>query len=49
MPACLSIGPRRAGSVGRPLPGVEIRLVDEAGRPVPEGTTGQIEVRERTA
>ncbi|MFZ5817933.1 MAG: acyl-CoA synthetase [Bacillota bacterium] len=38
-------GERRPGSVGTPLPGVEIRLVDEAGRPVPEGTPGEIEVR----
>ncbi len=38
-------GERRAGSVGRPLPGVEVRLVDEAGAPVNEGVVGEIEVR----
>jgi malonyl-CoA/methylmalonyl-CoA synthetase len=40
-------GERRAGSVGRPLPGVEIRLVDSAGVVVDqaEGATGEIEVR----
>jgi malonyl-CoA/methylmalonyl-CoA synthetase len=38
-------GERRAGSVGRPLPGVEVRLVDERGEPVGEGTPGEIEVR----
>jgi malonyl-CoA/methylmalonyl-CoA synthetase len=38
-------GERRAGSVGLPLPGVEVRLVDEAGAPVAEGTPGEIEVR----
>lgn len=38
-------GERRPGHVGQPLPGVEVRLVDEAGAPVPEGTSGQIEVR----
>lgn len=40
-------GERRAGSVGRPLPGVEIRLVDSAGEPVLEadGASGEIEVR----
>jgi len=40
-------GERRAGSVGRPLPGVEIRLVDSAGNEVAEtnGATGEIEVR----
>src|SRR2546428_12049007 len=30
-------GERRPGFVGTPLPGVEVRLVDEAGRPVPAG------------
>ncbi len=40
-------GERRPGFVGTPLPGVEARLVDEAGRPVPAGggTPGEIEVR----
>jgi malonyl-CoA/methylmalonyl-CoA synthetase len=38
-------GPRIAGSVGAPLPGVEVRLVDERGREVPPGVAGQIEVR----
>jgi malonyl-CoA/methylmalonyl-CoA synthetase len=38
-------GPRRPGSVGTPLPGVEVRLVDETGAPVPDGTPGELEVR----
>ena len=38
-------GERRAGHVGRPLPGVEVRIVDGAGRPVPPGGQGEIEVR----
>ena len=38
-------GERRAGSVGKPLPGVEVRLVDEQGAPVGEGIAGEIEVR----
>jgi malonyl-CoA/methylmalonyl-CoA synthetase len=38
-------GQRRPGYVGAPLPGVEVRLVDEAGAPVPEGTPGELEVR----
>lgn len=41
-------GERRPGFVGAPLPGVEVRLVDEAGRPVPAGTPGEIEVRGAT-
>jgi len=39
------IGERRAGHVGVPLPGVEARLVDDAGRTVPAGGHGEIEVR----
>lgn len=38
-------GERRAGTVGHPLPGVDVRLVDEAGREVPSGASGEIEVR----
>ena len=38
-------GERRPGSVGQPLPDVEVRLVDEAADTVPEGTPGELEVR----
>lgn len=39
-------GERRAGTVGPPLPGVEVRLVDtEKGSEVAAGTVGAIEVR----
>jgi malonyl-CoA/methylmalonyl-CoA synthetase len=38
-------GERRPGFVGAPLPGVEVRVVDEQGAPVPEGTPGDLEVR----
>ncbi len=38
-------GQRRPGSVGYPLPGVEVRLVDEHATPVPDGAPGEIEVR----
>jgi malonyl-CoA/methylmalonyl-CoA synthetase len=41
-------GERRAGYVGNPLPGVEVRLVDEADYPVAEGSTGLIQVRGAT-
>ena len=38
--------PERLASVGRPLPGVEVRVVDAAtGRPVPLGTVGELWVR----
>jgi acyl-CoA synthetase (AMP-forming)/AMP-acid ligase II len=40
-------GERRAGYVGRPLPGIELRVVDDAGLPVPadDATIGGVEVR----
>jgi malonyl-CoA/methylmalonyl-CoA synthetase len=38
-------GERRPGFVGTPLPGVEVRLVDDRGAEVPEGTAGEVEVR----
>ncbi len=38
-------GPRKPGTVGPPLPGVEIRIVDEAGRSLAAGEVGQIQVR----
>jgi len=39
-------GPRRPGTVGHPLPGVEVRIVDrETGAPLPQGEVGIIEVR----
>ena len=38
-------GERRPGSVGLPLPGVSVRLVDEQGSVVPAGSAGEVEVR----
>ena len=35
----------RPGSVGRPWPGVEIRILDEAGGPLPPGRSGLIYIR----
>jgi malonyl-CoA/methylmalonyl-CoA synthetase len=38
-------GDRRPGYVGAPLPGVQVRLVNEQGEPVEPGSPGEIEVR----
>ncbi len=38
-------GERIPGSVGPPLPGVSVRIVDERGQPLPAGSVGNIEVR----
>jgi len=38
-------GERRAGTVGFPLPGVDLRIVDESAQPVAQGEIGTIEVR----
>ncbi len=36
---------RKPGSAGRPLPGVHLRILDEAGAPQPTGTPGLIYVK----
>ncbi|HMH65969.1 MAG TPA: malonyl-CoA synthase [Rhizomicrobium sp.] len=38
-------GARVPGSVGLPLPGVELRIADKDGAPLPQGEIGMIEVR----
>lgn len=35
----------RPGSIGIPIPGVELKLLDDKGRPVPKGQTGEIVAR----
>jgi len=37
--------PRRPGSVGTPIEGVELRLVDPAGADVPAGEVGEVAIR----
>ncbi len=38
-------GERRPGHVGSPLPGVEVRLVDDKNHTLPDGEQGEIQVR----
>ena len=40
-------GPRKMGAMGKPLCGVDTRLVDAAGRDVKQGETGRLLVRTR--
>ena len=37
--------PPKAGSAGHPVPGYHVQILDEAGQPVPVGTTGLVAVR----
>lgn len=38
-------GPRIAGTVGQPLPGVSVRVVDDAGKTLPPGEVGELQVK----
>jgi len=38
-------GIRKLGSVGKPMPGMEVRIVDDNGNEVPRGEWGEITVR----
>ncbi len=38
-------GPRKRGSIGPPLPGVEMRIADAAGKTLPDGEYGEVCVR----
>jgi len=38
-------GSRKPGTVGLPLPGQTIRIVDTAGRPVPDGVAGEVVIK----
>jgi crotonobetaine/carnitine-CoA ligase len=44
-PGCLVNDAGRVGSMGRPVAGVEFRVVDDADRPVPPGTVGELVFR----
>lgn len=39
------VGERRPGTVGQPMPLTAIRILDEAGQPVPDGASGELWVK----
>jgi benzoate-CoA ligase len=42
-------GDVRYGTTGRPVPGYDLRLVDDAGREVPDGEQGELQIRGSTS
>jgi acetyl-CoA synthetase len=43
--SCAMLGVSRPGAIGKPVPGHEVAVIDEQGRPARPGETGQIAVR----
>ncbi len=43
--SCAALGVNRPGAIGLPVPGHEVAVIDEEGRPAAAGTIGQIAVR----
>ncbi|WP_298017419.1 acyl-CoA synthetase [uncultured Castellaniella sp.] len=43
--SCSALFEPRAGAMGRPVPGHDVRIIDERGQVVPDGTEGHIAVR----
>ena len=39
------LGVSRSGAIGKPVPGHEVAVIDDEGKVVPDGTSGQIAVR----
>jgi long-chain acyl-CoA synthetase len=44
-PSSVEDGTRKVGSVGRPIDGVEVRIVDDADRPLGPGEVGEVTAR----
>jgi len=42
---CARLMPVKPGSMGRPVPGHDVRVIDDDGQPLPASTVGQIAVR----
>jgi acetyl-CoA synthetase len=43
--SCAALDVTRAGTIGKPVPGHQVAIVDESGNEVPTGTQGQIAIR----
>ncbi|MBY0296746.1 MAG: acyl-CoA synthetase [Methylobacterium sp.] len=43
--SCADLFPPRPGAMGRPVPGHDVRIVDDEGHAVPDGTVGHIAIR----
>jgi acetyl-CoA synthetase len=43
--SCADLFPARPGAMGRPVPGHDVRIVDDAGQEVADGTVGHVAVR----
>lgn len=43
--SCADLFPARPGAMGRAVPGHDVRIVDDAGQAVPDGTVGHIAIR----
>ena len=44
-----SLGDHRPGTSGRPVPGYEVRVLDEHGKPMPAGESGRLWIRGQSA
>ena len=43
--SCAALGVSRSGAIGKPVPGHEVAIIDEAGNRMPAGKSGQIAVK----
>jgi acyl-coenzyme A synthetase/AMP-(fatty) acid ligase len=44
-----SLKEHRPGTSGKPVPGCEVRILDDAGKPVPKGESGRLWIRAESA
>jgi acyl-coenzyme A synthetase/AMP-(fatty) acid ligase len=44
-----SLADHRPGTSGKPVPGYEVKILDDAGKPVPKGESGRLWIRSESA